>query len=206
MTKLREIQFAIEKNCEIYFGIRSGLLTDLIKEAVITDIVKKFDNLSIKDLDFSFEKYAVKSESWKAITKAEILAPVFTWWNKKESIRLEFEKFENEGLEDARRESDALEFKEKALGVYRESVSSLEWLGSIFEASAIARDVAEHIEQDVKSNLWKETVKAKEEADEIEKERKKYKQRLIPENFGHSIIRLYSLAIVELGIENGVEL
>lgn len=204
-----DIQEAVEKITIVYFGIRSGLLDEVLIESVIKTIIQRFKNLTPQDLINSFERIEVKRDGWKNITKSDIIDPIQNWWNKKAEIKYELNKFKYE--EKRKEESRKLqeEFVEESLRIYKVSLKVGEWKGDIFNASAIAKDyLKDKISEDLKKNLWIEARRFKKESESIREEATKNGTAidLTPEMIGASVERIGSELIVKKCIELRIEL
>lgn len=77
--------------------------------------------------------------------------------------------------------------------LYKVALESGEWLGTVFNAAVIARDLAAEIEKEVKKKLWKES---------------EYEYSLLdkksPDNVGITPIRIFSEKIVEEAIKQKI--
>lgn len=193
----------LEKMITIHFGIRPGLLSDDLIEACIADIIKKFKNLTVRDIQHAYERTIIQKDDWKNVTKREVLQPIENWWNQKEKIRLEFERFKKEQELKNQIEHEKQLFKEESVQLYQEAIVSGEWNGSVFHASIIARQIAEHIDQETKDQLW---IESKREKKRIEAEAKESDKKLDFSNLGVTALRIFSGKIVEKGVELKIEL
>lgn len=193
----------IEKICVIHFGIRSGLLDELLIESVISTIISKFKTLTTRDLMSSFERIEIKKDGWKNITKRDLIDPIQNWWNKKEEIRIEFEKYQSELAEIEQAESKIEEFKNVSIDVYRKSIVCGEWQGDIFHANAIARDIAIGIPKHIKNELWAEAKRKKYIQDKAFKEDPKSELFM---NTGITAERIFSELVVIQGIKQRIKL
>jgi len=202
LSKLVAVQKAIEKNCEIHFGIRSGLLSDDLIEAVISDICNKYGTLSIKDLDFAFDNYAEERKDWKMITKKDILNPVIKWLQWRERIRIDYEKHQNEINKEAESEQKRKEFEIESLELYSQSLKVNEWKGDIFHASSIAKKyLADKFSQDVKAELWEQAQREYRTAKiQAEEQAKDPTFQPTPEMMGVSALRIFSSLIVKKAV------
>lgn len=204
---IEDIQLMLERCASIYYGIRAGLLSDDLIESVIAEIIKRFKSITIKDIEHSFERAVIVKEDWRNLTKREMIEPIQNWWNYKENIRIEFEKHQKEAEEIEAGKVKEEEFKNQSIIVYKESMLQLEWLGTVFQASAIAKDyISEHIEDKKRAELWNDAIRLFKEAKEKTKEQSKKKEVLIPANFGISTLKLYSELIVKEGIKQQIEI
>lgn len=206
LDKMVQIQQAIERNVEIHFGIRTGLLSDDLVKAVIEEVAKKFGSLSIKDIDHAFDLYTVTKDSWKNVTKRDIIQPLSTWWQRKESVKYEFTKAKIEEEEKIKGAEKLREFKNKSIELYNQALNSGVWEGDLFNASAIAKEyLAEHIDQSVKNELWIQAQRKYKEA-KNQTEESKEKIDLSPEHLGASEIRIFSELIILKALEYKIQI
>jgi len=209
LRKLEVVQNAIEKNVDIHFGIRAGLMSDALIKSVIAEICKKFGSLSSNDIDFAFDNYAERKDTWTNVKKKDIIEPISRWWQKKELIRHEYQKFamsERKKVDDVQKNKD---FKLKSIELYREALHSGIWEGDLFNASVIAEKyVAPQIDQQIKNNVWAQAKLDYKEAGAIAEEEAKHKRgiELTPAMIGVSAVRIFSELIVKKGIELKIEI
>lgn len=203
LSLVRDVKETIEKICVLHFGVRSGLLDEVLIESVVSTIILKFKTLTTHDLGSAFERVEVDRNNWKNITKRDLIEPIQNWWNKKEEIRLEFEKYKRDVQEAEQAEQKEHKFYNDSINIYRQSLVSANWEGSIFQASSIAKDVAKHIDQIQKNELWQQAQRKKRSQDKAFKEDP---TKIIFDNIGLTEVRLYSELIVQYGIKNKIEI
>ena len=189
---LIDVKTMIERVIEIHYGIRAGLLSEALIESTIKEIVKRFKTLTVRDIDHAYERAIITKNDWRNVTKKEVIEPIQNWWNKKEAIRVEFEKHKIEEIElNQAIEAEAI-FKNESKKLYNECLKSGEWIGSVFQASSIGKDIAQHIDQSIKSDLWKT-------ANEM------HGKLINIEEIGVSTLKIYSKLIVEYGVFEKIE-
>jgi hypothetical protein len=209
LSQILSIKESIEKIAVVYFGIRSGLLDNHLLDSVVKTIRTKFLTLSPEDLVLAFERIEIKKDGWNNLTKSDIITPIQNWWNQKEKIRLEFESFRIEEEKNSKNEFKDLEFRNKSIEIYRESVRLNHWSGDVFNAHAIAkRYIAAQIQQEIKTGLWIQAQRDYKEAGAIAEEEAKHRAgiELTPAMIGISALRIFSELIVKKGIELKIEI
>lgn len=205
LTRLAAIQGIITKMVDIYYGIRPGLLSDNVMEHVAGEIATRLNTLSISDIQRAFKNAHIeRNDSWKNITVQEILSPIQVWFNQKEKIKREFNDFVLKQTEEERKAKEAVDFYESSKVIYNQCVDELEWTGTIFQASAIAKEVAKHIDQERKDELWKKAKEKKSKIDEANREMKRLGGAT--KTIGYSDVRIFAELIVIEGIKNGIKL
>lgn len=204
---LKAIKRTIEKVITIHLGVRPGLLSDDLIEAVIFDLISKFSDFTTKDIEWSYERFNFKKrDDWRMVTKSEILEPIQSWAYVRVGIMEEFEKFQQQQKEESEAESKILQFKKESRIIYNKCVDELEWTGSIFHASAIAKDLAVFLDQETKDEFW---VEAKKESKQTNEENDKIKRlggSIDVKRIGRTPERVYSELIVIESIKNGQKL
>lgn len=203
LSLVKDVKETIENICIIHFGVRSGLLDEVLIESVIQTIISKFKSLTTKDLMSAFERIEVKSNNWKNITKRDLIEPIQNWWNKKEEIRLEFEKYQKELSEKEEAERKEEEFKNLAIDTYRKSIVCAEWLGDIFQANAIYKIVLRQIQLHKKNELWQEAQVQKNKQDALHE---KDPSLTDLSNYGMTAKRIFGELIVIEGIKQKIRI
>lgn len=205
IEKLKAVQQIIENISEIYYGVRPGQLTDTMLIALASEIIQKFEDITLEDIGYAYERYAVTPRSdWKAPTKEEYIKPLRMWWNQKLAIRYEFKKYRDEQAEKIEANQKRLLFIAESKRIYNDSVDALEWLGDIFNANAIAKDLLSvHLEPDIKSALW---LQAKQKRYELVKASEQLDGLFNTELLSRTTVRIYSELIVLECIKNGIKI
>lgn len=202
----KDLDTVLSNICIVYFGIREGLIPDEIIEQTSAEIVKRFKGLRIADINYAFERANIeKPDTWRNITKVELIEPIEKWANYKEKIRQEFQKYQKELENEKEHERLKQEFYEESKKLYNDCVDSLEWTGTIFQASVIFKEVGKGWPQEEKDAIWAEAQKKKAEQDQ-EKQDTKRGGKLSIDNFGYSAIRLCAEMVVIEGIKRGVKI
>ena len=201
------VKQTIEKVITIHLGVRPGLLSDHLLEAVIAEIIQNYNGLTLRDIEHAYERHQFPERNdWRNVTKAEIMAPLIAWNNMRARIANDWEKCKAEEIEKAEGLKKAAAFKEASRIKYNEAVEALEWSGTIYEAAAIAKDIAQHIDQARKDEMW---AAAKQKAEDIETANAKAKRlgEIVDfDRIGRTPKRLMAEMIVLEGIKNGVKI
>lgn len=205
VARLISIENAIANAIEIHFGIRIGLISDALLKAVIQEIIEKYGNLCYPDIEFAFDRYVKqKHDDWKNPSKSEIMNPISMWWNQKESIKYEFQKFQKDLRDKEESQAKGIEFEHKSLQLYKES--DFEFTGDYFQASAIAKKYfGSQLDQETKDQLWLEAKKQKKQNDEQAENKDRDMFNLIDPNFGISAERIFCKLVLNKCLELGIE-
>lgn len=114
------------------------------------------------------------------------------------NIQLEIDKRKKQELQkNSIRDQEAFKFEQESIDIYRTSLNHGEWLGDIFNATAIAK---KHIEPHV-SETVRETLRKEAENEYIEHRKALEKEKNVFNAFsGKTENRIYSQKLVEFGI------
>jgi len=200
---LDHLNSVVKKVMEIHFGVRSGLISDDFMESVIVSLRKKFGSLTAREIEFAFSRVEIKKEDFRQVTLREFLLPVQIWYQKKAEIENKIEAFEREQREKEEGIRKAAEFKNQSIVIYNESRVSGKWCGTIFNANAIARDIAKKIDQSVKNKLWTDAQKAKRLQDVKAEENP---NSIDFKNIGFTAERIFGELIVKEGIKQKIDI
>lgn len=208
ITLQKTLEMAIELHC----GITPKQLSDVVINNCIKEIVTKFNYLTSAEILAAFElsKGIKDSNNWRALTKWEIIKPIESFASQKAQILVEFEKFAAIQEEREQIENKIQSFRKDSLEKYRESLEKGVWIGSMFEANEIAKDlIAPEIEDKIKNQIFSET---KTELKELVKAQNNEDLDLLLMPMGVSLYsntksclkRLYSQNLVKHAILKGI--
>ena len=204
---VEDVTATIERMVDIHFGLRSDQLSDALIESVMIDVVKRFRTMSCLDIQHAYDRNEIIKTDWRNVTKREIIAPIEKWWNKKESIRVEFQKFIEEKEAEQEGIQKAEDFRIESLRIYKTSIGTGKFEGDIFNASAIAKEVSTHLDKKTKDKLWIDAQEKKQSIDAAKKSAMRDKRILIDEEFiGFSLVRIYSQMIVDEAVKQKISL
>ena len=203
LSLVTDVKTTIENICVIHFGIRAGLLDAALMDSIVSTIILKFKSLTTLDLMSSFERIEIKNDSWKNITKRDLIDPIQNWWNKKEEIRLEFERYKAEIEEEKKAEDKIKYFKDLSVCVYNKSLVCNEWLGTVFQANAIYKDVNRQLQTHKKKELWQEAQVQKNKQDAIHQQDP---DKLDITNIGFTAKRIYGNLVILEGIKQRIRI
>lgn len=183
---------------DIYYGIRSGQLSEALTDKVVSTIIRDYSELSVEDIEYAFERYRKEKTDWRNITFDEIMAPIKQFHRVKYSIskeRLQMEKEQQELQERIKKEN---EFLQKSIELFYESQNSDYYLGDVFHARKIYGYFLSHIPEDTLQELQ----------EQANKESKQVNDMINSDFITFAITpeRLYAVAVVNYAIKNKIPL
>jgi hypothetical protein len=187
--------------CVLYYGIHISQISDVVIKKAITEILKRFNSLSLEEIRYSFER--LKLERSVTIVLDDLIKPIQRYVNAKEEINKQHSKIQKELDEQKEAEQKAIDFEKECKDIYNSSLKANEWSGTIYHASIIAKKFLAHqIEQSTKDELFKQ---AKEVMYKIRQEMEQ-DEKNIYQHIGKNEIRIYSELIVKEAISRKLEL
>lgn len=204
---LIELDTIMATMCKVYYGIPEQFISkDLIK-AVCAEITKKHNQMTLQDIQHAFDRAIITPpKNWKSVTKQELMAPIVAWTNYKEKIKQDFNNYKRQQHEEEKRAAEAEKFRQDSIAFYNECVDNLEWTGTIFQASAIRKDLNKHFEQEKKQEIWEQAQEQYAKTEEAINDAKRRGITMDMNTIGYSAKRLYSEMLVREGIQNGIKL
>ena len=142
---------------DIYFGIRQNQMSDALTGSVVKQIMIDFPEITLEDIEYSFERFNPVKTDWRNITKIELLAPIKKFYSVKIKMLCEIKEIENEEIEKNEGEKSLIDFYESSIKTYNESLESGEWIGTIFQANIIHRKFRKYFNPDEVEELKKES-------------------------------------------------
>lgn len=180
------------------FGVYPSQFPDTLIFEVIKRLNTDFGTLQLTELKHAFERLE-NTERRFTIMLSDFINPVRTFWNIKHKVSHERSKMQKELNEKEIVDQKENEFIEQSKVIYNESLKRGEWLGTIFNASAIAKEhVASKIDLNVKQTLYNDALN---EYNEMQKD-----INLFMQFSGATPERLYSQNLVKFAITNEIKL
>ncbi len=144
---------------DIYFGIRSNQMSEALTTSVVKQIMADFPEITIEDIEYSFERFNPIKTDWRNITKIELLAPIKKFYLIKIKLLCEIKEIENEEIEKNEGEKSLIDFYESSIKTYKESLEVGKWNGTIFQANIIHRKFRKYFNSGEVEELKKESKK-----------------------------------------------
>jgi len=142
---------------DIYFGIRQNQMSDALTGSVVKQIMLDFPEITLDDIEYSFERYNPVKTDWRNITKIELLEPIKKFYLVKIKMLCEIKEIENEEIEKNEGEKSLIDFYESSIKTYKESLEVGEWTGTIFQANIIHRKFRKYFNPEEVEELKKES-------------------------------------------------
>jgi hypothetical protein len=196
----------------ILIGLRHEQMPTQPEIFVLIEFIRKrISNYTANELVIAFEMaiagdFKADTEHFGQFT-AKYLSQVFNAYkvNRNETavkVQREIEKNKAKELEENEK-GKAEQFKKESIRIYKASLIVKEWQGDIFNANAIARDIAPSIHQHIKDEIWQEAQVQKNKQDS------NYQQnpdKMDLSNVGLTAKRIFSELIVIEGIKQRIKL
>jgi hypothetical protein len=122
---------------DIYFGIRANQMSEALTRSVVKQIMYDYPNLTIDEIEHSFERFLQPKTDWRNITKFELIAPIQKYYLVKNKIRSEINKLEVEEVEKEENQKKANDFYDLSIKTYNESLTVGKWMGDLFMAHVL---------------------------------------------------------------------
>jgi hypothetical protein len=176
-------------SCVMYFGLHPSQIQDIVITAVIKIILKKHSDLSLEEIEYSFERANITRTV--TIVVDDLIKPILEYKKIKLYISEEQKLLNKEIAEQNEKIFQEAKFRKDSEEIYSKSLIEKKWLGTIFHCENLAkRHFADRIDKDLKNKFWMEA----------QDEYNKIKNNLEPDvwlcNFGKTEIRLFSEKIV----------
>lgn len=144
---------------DIYFGIRSNQMSEALTTSVVKQIMSDFPEITVEDIEYSYERFNPIKTDWRNVTKIEILAPIRKFYLMKIKMLFEIKEIENEEIEKNEGEKNLIDFYESSIKTYKESLEAGEWTGTIFQANIIHRKFRKYFNPEEVEELKNESKK-----------------------------------------------
>lgn len=132
-------------------------MSDALTGSVVKQIMIDFPEITLEDIEYSFERFNPVKTDWRNITKIELLAPIKKFYSVKIKMLCEIKEIENEEIEKNEGEKSLIDFYESSIKTYNESLESGEWTGTIFQANIIHRKFRKYFNPEEVEELKKES-------------------------------------------------
>jgi len=132
-------------------------MSDALTGSVVKQIMLDFPEITLDDIEYSFERYNPVKTDWRNITKIELLEPIRKFYLVKIKMLCEIKEIENEEIEKNEGEKSLIDFYESSIKTYKESLECGEWIGTIFQANIIHRKFRKYFNPDEVEELKKES-------------------------------------------------
>lgn len=147
---------AITDSADIYYGIRAGQLSEALTDKVVKTILRDFNQLSVSDIDYAYERFRKEKNDWRNITFDELMQPIQQYYKIKFSVNKERLIMEKEMQEQREREVKEQEFHQASIELYKESLNGDYYLGDIFHARKIYGNFISKIDEATLSDMQME--------------------------------------------------
>ena len=107
---------------DIYFGIRQNQMSDALTGSVVKQIMIDFPEITLEDIEYSFERFNPVKTDWRNITKIELLAPIKKFYSVKIKMLCEIKEIENEEIEKNEGEKSLIDFYESSIKTFAASL------------------------------------------------------------------------------------
>jgi hypothetical protein len=133
-----ETQNLILEILEIRYGLESERINDALLSSIIDALVNLSEPLSIDDLKACFDFTTVQKIPGQKMTLDEFMTPVRDYVKKKQILRQCVEAQHIENTKQVAQDEAEEQFFLRAKQKYIDSLEFNEWMGTMFEAKAIA--------------------------------------------------------------------
>lgn len=185
----------IVDSADIYYGIRSGQLSEALTDKVVKKILDEYNELSISDIEYAYERFRKEKTDWRNITFDELMIPIKQYYKIKFAVNRERMLMEKELQEKTEREKKENEFINISFDLYKKSLGLDYYLGDVFHARKIYGKFISKISEDILSDLQLE---ANRQSAKLTEENSY--------NFLYTPERLYAKMVVDYAVKNKFEL
>lgn len=191
-----EIYKAITDSADIYYGIRAGQLSEALTDKVVKTILRDFNQLSVSDIEYAYERFRKEKNDWRNITFDELIQPIQQYHRIKYAVNKELLQMQKELKEQQERDLKEQEFLKASVDLYNESLGRDYYLGDIFHARKIYGNFISKIDEATLSDMQME---ANRQSVKLSEENPFLGLANTPE-------RLYAKLVVDYAIKNKFEL
>ena len=186
----------IVDSADIYYGIRSGQLSEALTDKVVKTILSDFNELSVSDIEYAYERFRKEKNDWRNITFDELIQPIKQYHKIKYAVTKERLQMQKEIKEKNERDAKEQEFLQSSIDLYTESLKGDYYLGDIFHARKIYGNFISKIDEATLSDMQMEangqSVKLAEENPFL--------------GLSNTPERLYAKLVVDYAVKNKFEL
>lgn len=143
----------IVDSADIYYGIRSGQLSEALTDKIVKKILTDYSELSISDIEYSFERFRKEKNDWRNITFDELMTPIQQYHRIKFAVSRERKLMEKELQEKKERDQKEIEFINTSIELYKKSMDHDYYLGDVFHSRKIYGNFISKISEDILSDF-----------------------------------------------------
>jgi len=145
---------ALIRDCvTLYYGIYHSNIPDILLTESALSIVTKFNDLTKEEIKHSFSRLPLEKKITLALS--DVLDPIQKYYNVKYFIQQEAMKIQSEHQRKAVSDQNEIEFINQSIDIYKKSVDRGEWIGTMYNANAIAKEyISKHFEASEKKEIW----------------------------------------------------
>lgn len=143
----------IVDSADIYYGIRSGQLSEALTDKMIKKILTDYSELSISDIEYAYERFRKEKNDWRNITFDELMIPIKQYHKIKFAVSRERKQMEKELQEKKERDRKEIEFIKTSIELYKKSLDLDYYLGDVFHSRKIYGKFLPMINENTLSDL-----------------------------------------------------
>ena len=147
----------IVDSADIYYGIRSGQLSEALTDKIVKKILTDYSELSISDIEYAYERFRKEKNDWRNITFDELIIPIQQYHKIKFAVSREKKLMEKELQEKKERDQKENEFINNSIELYKKSLEFDYYLGDVFHARKIYGKFLSMISEDILSDFQMES-------------------------------------------------
>lgn len=149
----------IVDSADIYYGIRSGQLSEALTDKIVKKILSDYSELSISDIEYAYERYRKEKNDWRNITFDELMIPIQQYYKIKYAVSRERKLMEKELEEKKQRDIKENEFIKTSIELYKKSLKFDYYLGDVFHSRKIYGKFLSMIDEGILADLQMESNK-----------------------------------------------
>jgi hypothetical protein len=182
--------------CKILYGVTPENLPIELFKSVIKILIERFPQITVKDIENSFEYTIIEKREYTSLTRDELLQPIRDYWNTKILVKSQIDKIQKEKYNEQIGRQKYLQFISLCKQKYIDSLKEKKCLLDEFESSAIARNFSNCLNDTEKAMLWKQArIEYKERVEDSENN----KFGIVP-----SAEKIYSRLFIEVCIHKNI--
>jgi hypothetical protein len=143
----------IVESADIYYGIRSGQLSEALTDKIVKKILTDYSKLSISDIEYAYERFRKEKNDWRNITFDELMIPIQQYHKIKFAVSREKKLMEKELQEKKERDQKEIEFIKTSIELYKNSLDHDYYLGDVFHSRKIYGRFLSMINEDTLSDF-----------------------------------------------------
>ena len=182
----------IVDSADIYYGIRSGQLSEALTDKIVKKILTDYSELSISDIEYAYERFRKEKNDWRNITFDELIIPIQQYHKIKYAVSRERKIMQKELEEKKERDQKEMEFINTSIELYKNSLGLDYYLGDVFHARKIYGKFLSMIDEGILSDLQMES----------NRQSNKLNQDNVFAILSYTPERLYAKMIVDYAVKN----